>query len=324
MQSNPAWKARRILAGALLAAASLVFARPVQAVEYGISDYLLGYSIPMSGYTPPAGIYYQNTFYLYNGTASRNKEFPFGRNAVFGVDLNFVANISTVAWYTDAKIFGGTLGFAATVPVLGERTSVSAELTDPRGFNRQPGRSDSVNSIGDSAFSAILGWHAGEHHWNLTITGFTPTGYYRPDALSFTGLNRPAIDIKGAYTFLSLQTGLELTIAPGATINAINNQTDYQSGAEFHLEYAAIQHLPGGLYAGAGGYFYQQFTGDSGALVPAILPFKGRIASVGPVVGYTFKAGAQEVNLSGRWFHEFAAKNRVQGESIFASLSFRL
>lgn len=52
--------------------------------------------------------------------------------------------------------------------------------------------------------------------------------------------------------------------------------------------------------------------------------FKGRVASVGPLVSYTIKAGEQQVTLSGRWFHEFAVKNRVRGHSLFASLSFPL
>jgi hypothetical protein len=325
MHAEPRRKTSGILGCALVSAASVcVASSPATAVEYGISDYLLGYSIPMAGYTPPPGIYYQDTFYLYNGSAGRNVTFPFGHNVALGADLNFTFNISTAAWYTDATILGGTLGFAATVPVGGERTSVGAAFPWPFGIHRQLERSESSNALGDSAFSALLGWHSGESHWNLTVTGFTPTGYYTPDGLSFTGLNRPAIDIKGAYTFLSLQTGIELTVAAGTTINAINNKTAYQSGAEFHLEYAANQHLPGGAYVGVGGYFYQQYTGDSGALIPAILPFKGRIAAVGPLVGYTFKVGSQEVNLAARWFHEFAAKNRVQGDSIFASLSFRL
>jgi len=42
------------------------------------------------------------------------------------------------------------------------------------------------------------------------------------------------------------------------------------------------------------------------------------------LISYTIKAGAQEVTLSGRWFHEFDVTHRVQGNSIFASLSFRL
>lgn len=324
MRSEIAWSVATTVRSIVLLSCGLAAIQPARAVEYGVSNYLLGYSIPMSGYTPPAGIYFQDTFYLYNGSAGRNVDFPFGRVSAVGVDLNYTFNIMTAAWYTDATVLGGTLGFAATVPVGGERTSASAAFTGPLGIGRQLGTSDSVNAIGDSAFSAILGWHAGDHHWNLTLTGFTPTGYYRADALSFTGLNRPAIDFKAAYTFLSSQTGLELTLAPGVTINAINNQTDYQSGAEFHLEYTAIQHLPGGLYAGAGGYFYQQLTGDNGAAIPAILPFKGRVASVGPLLGYTFKVGQQEVNLAGRWFHEFAARNKLRGDSVFASLSFRL
>jgi hypothetical protein len=34
-------------------AGSSFFIPPVQAAEYGIGDYLLGYSLPMAGYTPP-------------------------------------------------------------------------------------------------------------------------------------------------------------------------------------------------------------------------------------------------------------------------------
>jgi hypothetical protein len=53
-------------------------------------------------------------------------------------------------------------------------------------------------------------------------------------------------------------------------------------------------------------------------------PFRGRVAGIGPLLSYTFKAGKQQVTLSGRWFHEFDVKNRVRGDSIFASLSFPL
>jgi hypothetical protein len=313
--------ARRI-SSALLLLGSLSCEEPAQAVEYGLGDYLLGFSIPMSGYTPPPGFYFQDTFYLYNGSASANVNFQFGNLTSVGIDLKFAVNIASVAWYTDATILGGSLGFAALLPIAGERTSAAVSFTGPLGINRRFGRSDDINALGDSAYSAILGWHAGEHHWNVSLTGFVPTGYNSPDALAITGLNRPGIDIKAAYTFLS-QTGIEVTIAPGVTVNAINNKTNYQSGAEFHVEWAVNQHLPIGLYAGVGGYFYQQFTNDGGA-GNRIGPFKGRVASVGPMAGYTFKVGDQEVNIAGRWFHEFAVKNRVRGESIFASLSFRL
>jgi len=79
------------------------------------------------------------------------------------------------------------------------------------------------------------------------------------------GLNRPAFDIKGAYTFLSTATGTEVSATAGVTFNLRNTATDYQSGTEFHVEAALNQHFPFGLAAGVGGYFYQQLTGDSGS-----------------------------------------------------------
>lgn len=170
---------------------------------------------------------------------------------------------------------------------------------------------------------ASLGWEAGEHHWNVTLTGIAPTGHYAPDSLAILSLNRPGVDIKGAYTFLSAQTGTEISGAVGMTFNLRNTATDYQSGDELHVEGALNQHFPFGLATGVGGYFYQQITGDYGS-GDRVGPFRGRVAAVGQLLSYTIKAGAQEVTLSGRWFHEFDVKNRVRGNSIFASLSFPL
>jgi hypothetical protein len=66
----------------------------------------------------------------------------------------------------------------------------------------------------------------------VILTGFAPTGNFVPNRLSLTGLNRPALDLKGAYRYLGLQTGLEVTGALGLTLNAPNTATNYQSGAE--------------------------------------------------------------------------------------------
>jgi hypothetical protein len=304
-------------------AGSLSIVQPAQAVEYGIGDYLLGLTLPMSGYTPPPGVYFSDTFYLYKGSASGNVRFPIGKQLEAGLTYQFVFDIAQVAWFTDLQILGGSLGFAATVPFGSENTNASIGFTGPLGIDRQFGRTESVAALGDSAFSAILGWQAGESHWNVTLTGFTPTGYYSSTAIAFTGLNRPAVDIKGGYTFLSLQTGTELSAALGMTVNAINNQTNYQSGAELHFEWALNQHFPFGLAAGVGGYYYQQVTNDGGA-GDRVGAFRGRVAAVGPLLAYTFKNGAQEVTVSGRWFHEFDVAHRVQGDSIFAALSFPL
>lgn len=91
-------------------AGSFLLARSVRATEYGFADYGLGYGIPMSGYTPPPGVYFSDTFYLYSASATTNGNFPFGNITAAGIKVNFITNIAAAAWYTDIKIFGGTLG----------------------------------------------------------------------------------------------------------------------------------------------------------------------------------------------------------------------
>jgi hypothetical protein len=155
------------------------------------------------------------------------------------------------------------------------------------------------------------------------MTGFAPTGNFSPNRLSLTGLNRPALDLRGAYTYLGLQTGLEVTGALGIKLNAPNTTTNYQSGTELHFEWAVNQHFPFGLAAGVGGYFDQQATNDHGS-DDQFGAFRGRVAAVGPLLSYALKAGAQEVDFSARWFHEFAVQNRVRADLIYASFSFPL
>lgn len=229
-------RATRAVGAAVLVAGSLSLVEPVQAAEYALGDYLLGYTISMSGYTPPPGVYFSDTFYLYSGSASPNVDFPIGRITAAGITYNFIVDVTTVAWFTDVKIFGATLGFAATVPFGSDRNSASVSFVGPLGVNRQLGREDTLVGIGDTAYSATLGWQEGEHHWNVTLTGFAPTGNYNPDKLADMGLHRPAVDLKAAYTFLSPQSGIEASGALGVTVNALNTATNYQSGAELHFE----------------------------------------------------------------------------------------
>jgi hypothetical protein len=120
----------------------LLLAQPVQATEYGFGDYGLGYGIPMSGYTPPPGVYFSDTFYLYSARAT-NGNFPFGNITAAGIKVNFITNIAASAWYSDDKILGGTLGFAAAVPVGSDTNSAAISFIGPLGFNRQLNRTDS-------------------------------------------------------------------------------------------------------------------------------------------------------------------------------------
>ncbi|MGH6847426.1 MAG: SphA family protein [Methylocella sp.] len=315
------WTTLRTACGTICLALSLSMGGTAKATEFGLSEYILGLTLPMSGYTPPPGVYFLDTFALYRGAG--NLIPATGSMSSQRITENFVADLAIVAWFPDFKFFGADPGFAVTVPFASDKTTDNFTVAGPTGLAQRVSLAGEIASIADTEYSAILGWHAGEHHWNVILTGFAPTGNILPNHLALTTLNRPALDLKGAYTYLGEQTGIEVTGALGLTLNAPDTATNYQSGEELHFEWAVNEHFPFGLAAGVGGYFYQQVTNDHG-LGDQFGAFRGRVAAVGPLLGYTLKAGAQEVDFSARWFHEFDVENRVRGDLIYASMSFRL
>jgi hypothetical protein len=315
------WTTMRTVSGAICLAGFLSMGEPAQATEFGVSQYILGLTLPMTGYTPPPGVYFWDTFALYQ--ADGNLLPATGSRSSTRVTKNVVADIAIVGWFPDFKLFGADPGFAVTVPFGSVRATADFTVAAPMRPAQRFGRTGEIAGIGDTEYSAILGWHAGEQHWNVILTGFAPTGNFDPNRLVQTGLNRPALDLRGAYTYLGLRTGLELTGALGLTLNAPNTVTNYQSGAELHFEWAVNQHFPLGLAAGVGGFFSQQVTNDHGS-GDQLGAFRGRVAGVGPLLSYALKAGAQEVDFSARWFHEFAVQNRLRGDLIYASLAFPL
>jgi hypothetical protein len=320
------WRPKSIRIAVFLAGL-IGFAHPSLAAEYGWGTYLPGLSIPMIGFTPPPGFYLSDSVYAYEGSAGAAKKFPFGQASISGnLKEQFLVDVPMLSWITDVKILGGNLGFSATVPfpIGTERTSADVILTGPLGNSLQAGLSKSVWGIGDMAIAGLIGWNSGENHWNVAVTGTIPTGVYDPTSIAFLGLHRPSVDVRGAYTYLSMQTGIEISAAVGITFNYINTATNYQTGDELHFEWDINEHFASGWSIGVGGFVYDQVTGDSGAGAK-LGPFEGRDVAIGPLVGYTFKfMEVIPVNLNARWFHEFDVKNRVTGNSIFGTISIPL
>jgi hypothetical protein len=111
--------------------------------------------------------------------------------------------------------------------------------------------------------------------------------------------------------------------AAGVTLNGENDDTDYESGTEFHLELAAVKNFSKQFAVGIAAYHYEQITGDSG--VGARLgDFEGRVTAIGPVVKYNFQIGQTPVSSSFRWFHKFNVENRLEGDSALLTLAIPL
>ena len=125
--------------------------------------------------------------------------------------------------------------------------------------------------------------------------------------------------------FFNPSNGRELSVFTGVTFNKENDDTDYKSGTQFHIDSTAAQHFPlwGGLAGvGVNAYWYEQVSGDSGD--GAIFgDFKGRTAGLGPVISYAKSVGG--INLTGelKWLHEIKTKNRLEGDYLWLKVIFK-
>ena len=310
-----------------------------EAAENAAGIYLLGSKSSMAGYTPPPGVYVTDLNYYYTGDARGSA--AVGRalqnvgNITLQADIALVGdayvNALVGTWIAPEKVLGGNVGLGIMVPAGWKKADVALDtlttITLPGGTIIGPGShfdfEDSTTDFGDPLVSALIGWHSGNWHWNLTALVNVPIGPYDDNSSSNISFNHWAVDTSAAVTWLDAAKGHEVSVAAGFTFNWENPATDYRTGTEFHFEWALIQHLSKTASIGLAGYHYQQVSGDSG--VGAVIgDFEGRVTALGPVFTYSFELGKIPVSTEWKYFHEFDTKNRVEGDGGFVSFSMPL
>ncbi|MDA7949297.1 MAG: transporter [Hyphomicrobiaceae bacterium] len=312
---------------------------PARAAEDATGIYLLGSKSSMAGFVPPPGTYFSMMDYYYTGSASGA--------AAAGVALNQVGNITvqadidvdadafiklpTLLWITPHKILGGNLGFGVIGVVGWKDVDVDVDalttLTLANGTRLQRGArfsfGDDTFDFGDPLITALIGWHQGNWHWNVSGLLNIPVANYDSRALANIAFNRWAFDVTGAATWLDPTRSHEASVAAGFTFNGENPDTNYETGTEFHVEFALMQHFSKTFAAGVAGYHYNQVTGDSGRGA-TLGAFEGRVTAIGPNINYSFVLGQTPVSTSLRWLHEFDAANRLEGDSVLFSATMPL
>lgn len=291
-----------------------------RAAESMAGVYLLGFRGPLSGITPPPGFYFENDVYFYNGRLSAGRSFATGGFVGAGLKSQLRVDLLTPIWITPVEILGGRLGFSATIPIGHAGIGAATLVSTPVG--RLGARlSDSATTFGDPFVGAVLGWDHGNFHWNLNAAVNIPAGAYRDGELANIALNRPALDLTGAFTWMDPEIGLEVSFASGVTFNWTNPATNYRTGTELHLEGAVSYNLTKALSVGVIGYHYEQLTADSGTGA-SLGDFKGRVSALGGTIGYNFQLGNTPVSARVKVYREFNARNRQEGTAGFFTLSF--
>jgi len=325
-----------LVAVALCAGTLFYMAEPAEAVEGGSGVYALGLTGPQAGFMPDSGTYVGYNLYYYKGDTTATVsvsgrvpipgtgfELPAQLNGSISAKVDSFAHIVTITHVFEEEFLGGQAGLSLWVPYADADLKLAGQgvltLTGPAGGiydipvsgSTEPGN----NGIGDTTLIGMMGWHSGFKHYMVMLNVYAPTGKYDRDEIVNMGRNHWAIDPMMGITYLNENIGLELSAAAGITFNFKNSDTDYESGNEFHLDFAVIQHFSEKFNLGIVGYAYKQLSGDSGSGAPG--DYKGRVYSLGPTIGSTIRlADKYDLFLKGRYYKEFDAENRMEGEAF--------
>jgi hypothetical protein len=218
-----------------------------------------------------AEVYYHTTVSAF-GAAAAAREIEISRfsrtvNVNLNLNLNAQADLLLLdPTYTFATpVLGGQ--FAVGVTGLFGRSAASLNGTLTAGFGsfaatRMGSIGDSITSVGDLYPQATLKWNAGVHNFMTYLNGDIPVGAYDPSRLANLGIGHGAIDGGGGYTYFNPQTGHEFSAVAGFTYNFKNQDTQYQNGIDFHIDWGASQFLSKQVFVGLVGYAYQQVSDD--------------------------------------------------------------
>jgi hypothetical protein len=300
----------------LLAAASVlsipVFS--VQAAEGGYTNYIPGFYGDFAlAVAPPEGLSIRNDVYHYSADGDASVR---SGQVEADVDISFTYDYITFFYKTDIEILGGQYAFGIT-PAIGS-VDIDANL---RVGNLNAGIDDQYTGLGDLTINPLqLFWNKDNYHFAWANYIVVPIGDYDVNDTANTSLNYWTFETDLMATYFDAEKGRDYSLVVGYSYNTENDDTNYQSGDEFHVDYVLNQFLSESFAVGINGYFYKQLSGDSGS--GAVLgDFKAEAAGIGPSILWNTEMGGQEIAFIAKWIHEFHAERRLEGDHVFASFA---
>ncbi|HZV20705.1 MAG TPA: transporter, partial [Hyphomicrobiales bacterium] len=263
-------------------------------------------------------VYVTEGISFYTGVIGGSFDFG-GRTFNAGVRADAAFEETNFLYVPNVKVLDGHLGLSVSVPAA--YVIYTAKASGP--LNSVTAETEG-GGLGDVVLQAQLGWdkswNGGEFSHSLHLLVVTPTGRYATGFYPFAGLNRPSFDLGWAFTWFDKKSKLQFNGAIGFMASLENDATKYQTGDEFHWEWAVGYRFDNGLILGVVGYDYRQITGDSGR--GAILgPFEGTVDAIGPGLSYSSKLGDTPVTISVRDYEQYNAKHMIRGNLALASFT---
>ena len=282
--------------------------------EGGYSNYVAGsYGDFGMALAPTETWTLRNDIYYYDASTVLSVR---SGNLELGAELEFLMNFTTLLYKPEVELFGAQFAAGIFVPFVDLDIDSSISIGDSV-FSSN----DGTSGLGDVALIPFaLYWNRKNFHMSFAEFVITPTGDYDVKNSINNGLNYWSFDTNFALTYLNPETGRDVSFNIGYIFNTENDDTNYQTGQELHLDVVYNQFLSETFAIGLQGFYLKQITGDSGS--GALLGnFKAEAAGLGPALMWTKQIGDQNVTFIAKWLHEFHAENRLEGDHIFLSFA---
>jgi len=322
-RSRPRNEVKRTAVVLCASVALAVVSSAARADEGGTSFWLPGQMGSFAAVPADPGWSLATVYYHTSISADADKVFPRSGRLVAGMDATADLIFVVPSYAFTETVLGAQAAVSMTGAFGHMKVDVDATLTGPRGNELSGKQSDSLTGVGDLYPMGSLKWNRGVHNFMTYAMLGVPVGSYDVDRLANLGINHWSADVGGGYTYLDAQAGREFSAVLGFTHNFENDTTQYKSGVNGHLDWAASQFLSEQTHVGLVGYFYHQLSGDSGAGA-TLGDFKSQVYGIGPQVGYFFPVGAQKWYVNFKGYYEFGASNRPEGWSAWLTMSIPL
>lgn len=303
---------------------ALAFSLPLAslAAEGGAGHYLPGGLATLIDLPPTKPGWVVEPIYLhYSGDTSASTQIPIAGTVGAKLEAD-----------SDAALLGGLYTFEPTL--LGAHYSIGAYLpyiwitvkgsVDTRFGTLE--RRDRASGIGDmTLIPAMLAWKHERWQFDALLPISAPTGSYETGRLANPGLNYWTFDPTFGGSYNNEKIGFNAALHTGIAVNTENPDTDYTSGAMFHLDGSVQQLLPVGpgyLGIGAEAFYLQQVTADSGSGA-TFGDFEGHTVGVGPVLSYLLPIGENTFAVEVRWLPELDVERRLKGDYVWLKMVYQ-
>lgn len=253
---------------------------------------------------PGPGVYFRSYNLYYSANDLKDGS---GNNVNNGFDLAVAAIVARPIWVTRYKLLGGTYFNDLVVPLVYKKLKIDTTAVD-----------DDTSGIGDIYLEPFgLAWHGKQWDSAIAFGVFLDNGPFNSvNSVNLGTGYKTYMLTAGGTQYYGSNNDISLSLLARYETHNTQNDTNIESGDDFHFEYGLGFTPHRGLDVGISGYYQQQMTNDHGA---GTTPDKDRVFAIGPEVSQIFTEQKWLVSL--RALKEVNAKNRQEGSIVNLTLT---